>query len=97
MSYTVRFRRTANRQIIRWHLPDEVMVEVFLRLREDLAVNPASRLVPATFPFNGMMYPLFVPDRSNRLYIYVFTFHIKYSVDEETLWVMRGAYDRIPV
>jgi hypothetical protein len=34
-------------------------------------------------------------DRSNRTYGYVFTFHIRYGTDEETLWIISGGYERV--
>jgi hypothetical protein len=95
MSYVVRFRRDARHQIVNWHLPDTVMMEVFLRILEELAQDPASKLVRVESPFDGLVYPLYVPDKSNRTYLYAFLFQVRYAKDEETIWIMRGAYDRV--
>jgi hypothetical protein len=97
MSFTVRFRRTAGHQISSWRLPDGVLVDVYERLRDDLSHEPASRLERTTHPFDGMTYTFPAVDTSNRRYGYVFTFLIKYGVDEETLWVVRGIYIRTPL
>jgi len=94
MSYRVRLRREARRQVAGWHLPDGVLVDVYTRLQDDLVANPAERMVRSTVPFDGMTYTFPVIDRSNRFYGYSFTFLIRYSTDEETLWVVRGVYDR---
>jgi hypothetical protein len=97
MPFAVRFRPHAVRQIASWHLLDPVMVDVYLHLREDLAHQPAQRLERTTHPFDGMTYLFMAADRSNRSYAYIFAFQVKYGTDQETLWVVRGVYDREPL
>lgn len=79
----------------RWRLPDGVLVDVYHRLKDDLSHNPADQMRRTTYPFDGMTYTFPAVDRSNRVYGYVFQFQIKYGMDEESLWVVRGAYFRI--
>ena len=75
----------------------DLLPEVYLRLTEDLSVNPAILLQRITHPFDGMAYVFPAIDRSNRVYGYVFTFHVRYGADEETLWVVSGGYERVQV
>jgi hypothetical protein len=44
MSHRVEIPPVIRRKIMSWSLPDEVLVEVYLRLTETLANNPASVL-----------------------------------------------------
>jgi hypothetical protein len=97
MSFNVRLRRSVRRRIARWNLAGDLLPEVYLRLTEDLSVNPANLLQRITHPFDGMAYIFPAVDHSNRVYGYVFTFHIRYGADEETLWVISGGYERVPV
>src|SRR4051812_44443691 len=97
MTFTGCFRPHAIRQIASWHLPDPVTVDVYLHLREDLAQQPTQRLERTTHSFDGMTYLFMVADRSNRDYAYIFAFQVKYGTNEETLWVVRGVYDRQPL
>jgi hypothetical protein len=84
----------ARRQISSWGLPDEVLVEVYLRLRERLSEQPALQLRRQRQPFDGMIYRFRVPDPANRLCEHFFAFHVIYGQDEETLFVPRGGYVR---
>jgi hypothetical protein len=97
MSFAVRFRRSVRRRIARWNLPDDLLVEVFLRLTEDLSTTPSQLLRRTTAPFDGMAYTFPAVDRSNRVYGYAFIFHVRYGADEQTLWVVSGGYERFPV
>ena len=96
MSFTVRLRRGVRRQIARWHLPDPILMDVYLRLQDDLTGQPANLLQRSAAPFDGMTYTFAAGDRSNRAYLYLFTFHVKYGADEQTLWIIRGSYYRFP-
>lgn len=96
MSFQVRMRRNFQHQLRRWNLPAEVQIDVRLRL-DALEHNPADRLQRIDDPFEGMAYTFPVVDRSNRAYGYVFTFHIRYGADEQTIWVVSGGYERVPV
>jgi len=85
------------RRIARWNLAGDLLPEVYVRLTEDLATNPAQLLQRITQPFDGMAYIFPAVDRSNRMFGYVFTFHIRYGTDEQTLWVVSGGYERFPL
>jgi hypothetical protein len=66
-----------------------------MRLRvELLCQNPAGRLVRTREPIDGMTYFVEFIDPTNRLCVHVFTFHVVYSQDEETLYVARGTHFR---
>ena len=96
MSFRIRTRRDFARRLRMWNLPVEVQIDVRLRL-DDLMNAPAARLQRITAPFDGMAYTFPAVDHSNRTYGYVFTFHIRYGTDEETLWVVGGGYERVPI
>ena len=92
MSFKVRIPSPMQRKIALWNLPDPILVEVYLRLHEDLSSQPQLRLVPRRRPFKGMNYSFGVSDQSNRLRHYIFSFQIVYGQDEETLTVIDGSY-----
>jgi hypothetical protein len=94
MPYRVVLSSLVGRQIASWGLPDFLLVEINLRLRRDLAENPAASLVRLDTPFEGMCYPLSLIDPDNRLRQHGFLFHVVYSQDEETITVARGGYQR---
>jgi hypothetical protein len=73
-------------------LPDPVLVEVYLRLKEDLAEQPTRVMVPSTEPGGGMLFPLSVIDPDNRLCEHTFAFRVYYGTDEATLRVTSGLY-----
>jgi hypothetical protein len=41
MSFSVRFRLPARRQLAGWHLPDAVLMEAYARAQNELAHQPA--------------------------------------------------------
>ncbi len=94
MSFRLRLPLPVRRRIAGWHLPDEMTVDIYLRLEADLSERPAERMERTAHPFDGMTYTLKLIDQSNRTYGYAFAFHIKYATDEETLLVIRGGYTR---
>lgn len=89
MSRQVTVAPSVAQKIARWHLPDFLLVEVHLRLREHL---PHARLHRTRAPFDGMSYDFSIVDPSNRLSEYQFTFLILHSQDEERLIVANGAF-----
>ena len=56
MAFRVQFSSLVNRQIASWQLSDTMLVDVNIRLRRDLAQNPAQSLVRVRTPFDGMGY-----------------------------------------
>jgi hypothetical protein len=92
--YRSRVQPLARRQIAGWRLPDAVLVEVYLRLTEQLPAAPLALLIRAREPFDGMSYPFRLLDPANRLVEHHFTFSVIYAADKETLLVLRGAYVR---
>ena len=91
MAYQVRVTTEASRVIQSWGLPDVVMVEARLRLRQ-LQDNPAELLIRAQEPFDGMVYYFEFIDPTHRLHEYRFAFHIEYAQDEEQIIVVTGIY-----
>jgi hypothetical protein len=94
MSFVVKLRDSVRRKIARWNLPDWLMVEIYLRLNERLANDPAQALVRVRQPFDGMMFHLSLVDPYHRLTQHDCYFHIMYSQDEETLDVVNFGYLR---
>ena len=94
MSFRVEFTRHLRQQIISWQLSDFLLVEVYLRLRQDLADQPARVLRRQRRPFDGMCYTFSMVDPENRLREHLFVFHVLYSQDEDRIFVARGRYRR---
>jgi hypothetical protein len=90
VAYRVQFSRQINRQLATWNLPDTLLVEVHLRLRQDLGKDPARSLTRLQRPFDGMCYLLDMVDPENRLREHFFIFHVMYRPDEERITVVRG-------
>jgi hypothetical protein len=42
-----------------------------------------------------LTYTFLVADLSNRKYGYLFQFLVRHGTDEETLWIVRGLYERV--
>lgn len=93
MSYRVSLNSSIRRRILAWNLPDPVLVEVFLRLEQELGRSPTRYLVRTPQPFDGMTYSFAMVDPTNRLREYAFVFHLLYGQDEETLRVVNGSYE----
>ncbi len=62
---------------------------------DQLAEDPSRVLQRLTEPFDGITYTFPIVDRGDRVYGYVFTFHVRYGADEEALWVVGGGYERV--
>jgi hypothetical protein len=94
MSLHVRIARTVQRRLAAWRLPDAILVDVHLRLTDELANDAPLRLVRARTPFDGMIYRFSLVDPGDRFSEYLFVFQVYYSQDEETLEVVRGSFVR---
>lgn len=90
MSYKINLPQRVRREIGSWNLPDYMMVEVYLRLRERLGESPSSLLVRISEPWDGMAFAFEIIDPLNRLRSFQFLFHVLYGQDEETLYVTHG-------
>jgi hypothetical protein len=88
VSFKVVLTDRCRRDIVSWKLPDPVLVDVHLRLRQDLSDFPGIELVRSD---EGMVYPLEIIDPHNRLSLYRFFFQVIYGQDEATLYVIRGS------
>ncbi len=94
MEYKTRLDPLVRRQLIRWKLSDWLLVDVHLRLNDELPRSPTTFLEkdPACFGGEGMIYGFDLIDRDNRMLIHAFRFQVFYHPDEQTLLVTRGAY-----
>jgi hypothetical protein len=93
VSYRVVWHPSVRREVQKWVLSDQVLVEVYLRIGA-LSDNPAERLVRTTQPFDGMVFAFEFVDPANRICVHYFAFLVQYSQDEESLIVSRGSYAR---
>lgn len=94
MSYRVVWAAPVRRAVPTWGLPDEVFVEMRLRVNQ-LAENPAGKLFRIQVPFDGMAYGFEFIDPFNRLCVHQFLFQVVYSQDEERLFIARGVHRRL--
>ena len=92
MSYRIQIRPSTVRQIASWQLPESILVEVHLRLKQDLEELPALVLFPSDDARGGMLFPFSVIDPDNRLCEHTFAFRVYYGTDETTLFVTSGLY-----
>ena len=76
-----------------WGLPDELLVDVYLRL-EELKNNPARILRRLRRPVDGMALEFELPVPGNRFVLYDLVFLVRYGDDEQTLHVVRGGCSR---
>lgn len=94
MSYRVVIEPSARRKLNTLGLPDFLLIEAELRLRNDLTILPAQRLIRVQQPFEGVVYGFDLIDPDNRLCQHALIFWIMYGQDEETLHVVNVAYYR---
>jgi hypothetical protein len=94
VEYKIRLDALVRRQMIRWNLPDSLLVDVHLRLNDELPLFPATvlRSDPSSFDGEGMVYGFDLIDPNNRLLVHAFRFQVFYHADEQTLLVTRGAH-----
>jgi hypothetical protein len=97
MPYKVRLARRTVAQIQGWHLPDKILVEVYLHLREVLPADLEHNLSRESAPFDsskGMTCHFTRRDRHVRGREHHFLFQVCFSQDEEALCIERGAYEQ---
>src|SRR4051794_36686921 len=94
MSFKVELTKRVLSKITSWKLPDTELVEVFLRLRERIKDRPSHYLSRTVEPFDGMAFQFSTVDVGNRLCEHIFTFHVIYGQDEQSLFVVDGNYIR---
>jgi hypothetical protein len=94
VEYQVRLDALVRRQIIGWKLSDTLLIDVHLRLRDELPLSPTTFLErdPNWFGGEGMVYGFDLVDPANRLLVHAFRFQVLYHADEQTLLVVRGAH-----
>ncbi len=97
MSFKIRVSDRAIAEIRGWQLPDRVLEEVYLYLREVLPADLENNLHRESEPFDrsrGMTCSFSRRDHHVRDREHHFNFHIFFSQDEEALIIARGDYDR---
>jgi hypothetical protein len=94
VGYKVRLDALVRRQMIRWSLPDGLLVDVHLRLSDELSLAPTAFLHsdPTWFGGDGMVYGFNIIDPNNRMLVHAFRFQVFYHADEQTLLVARAAH-----
>ncbi len=92
--YKTRLEPLVRRQLVRWNLSEDLLVDVHLRLNDDLSTIPVSilRKESTWFGGEGMVYGFDLVDRNNRMLVHAFRFQVFYHSDEQTLLVARGAH-----
>jgi hypothetical protein len=77
-----------------WGLSDGLLVDVHLRLQDELPSFPTAFLQKdlSWFGGKGMVYGFDLIDPDNRLLVHAFRFQVFYHADEQTLLVTRGAH-----
>jgi hypothetical protein len=94
VEYEVRLDAVVRRQIIDWKISDGLLVDVHLRLSDELPFSPTKYLQsdPTWFSGEGMVYGFDLVDPANRMLVHAFRFQVFYHADEQTLLVSRGAH-----
>ena len=80
--------------MIHWKLPDTLLVDVHLRLNDELPRSPTTFLQQdqAWFDAEGMVYGFDIVDPTNRMLVHAFRFQVFYHAGEQTLIVACGAH-----
>ena len=97
MSLKVRLSTLAVAQIRGWHLPDKILAEVNLFLRDVLPRDMDNNLSRESEPFDrskGMTCSFTRRDSHILGREHHFVFHVFFGQDEESLYIERGAYDQ---
>jgi hypothetical protein len=94
VQYRTRLDPLVHRQIIHWGVGDLLIVDVHLRLNQELPRSPKTHLRRDVSPFSGegMVYEFDLIDPQNRMRVHQFLFQVFYAPDEQTLLVTRGAH-----
>jgi hypothetical protein len=97
VSYRVRITPRVIAQVQGWHLPDKILVEVYLYLREVLPADLEHNLSREGEPFDrsrGLTCSFTRRDHHVLGREHHFMFHVFFSQDEAALCIQRGAYDQ---
>jgi hypothetical protein len=94
VGYKTRLDALVRRQLRSWKLSDSLLVDVHLRLNDQLSRSPTTllRQDPTWFGAEGMVYGFDLIDPDNRMLVHAFRFQVFYHADELTLLVTRGAH-----
>lgn len=94
MEYRTRLDPLVRRRIIRWNLPEILLVDLHLRLNDVMPRTPTLllRKESTSFGGEGMVYGFNLHDPINRMLAHAFRFQVFYHSDEQTLLVARGAH-----
>jgi hypothetical protein len=94
VEYRTRLDPLVRRQLLRWGLSDSLLVDVHLRLNDELPRSPTTFLSiePGWFGGEGMVYGFTLIDPDNRMLDHAFRFQVFYHPDEQILLVARGAH-----
>lgn len=91
MSYRIEYRPRVRRMIASWDLGD-ILVDVYLRIQDALSQDPAQSLRPWRGP--GMVFRFSLIDPRDRLCEHRFRFLVRFSQDEQTLFLVNAGYTR---
>ena len=94
MPYRVQVHTEMMGKIRELDLSDAVLVDVYIRLREELAAEPHTHLRRMSSPFDGLVYQLVVEDPERPRRVHFLFFHVLYGRDEQTLFVNDVKYIR---
>ncbi len=86
MSYSVKLTSEALRKMRGWNLSSDQMREI-LKGFDSLATHPARQLIRVGPPYDALYYDWVVAGGGVRDGGVLYTFRIRYGVDEETLWI----------
>src|SRR5437870_2667854 len=67
VSYKVEIGKSVRQKLVDWQLPDAVLVEAYLQLRDKLSQDPWRHLRRTSAPFDGMEFRFSMIDPENRL------------------------------
>jgi hypothetical protein len=88
----VRLTNEAIKKISGWRLSSHQIREILKGL-DALATNPARQLIRVGPPYDALYFDLVVSEAGAPHRDVLYTFTVRYSVDEETLWL--GDCDRM--
>ena len=87
MSYSVKLTNEALGKVSGWRLSSHEIREVLKGL-DDLPSNPARQLIRVGPPYDALQYDLIVSQAESHRLDVLYTFTVRYSADEETLWIV---------
>jgi hypothetical protein len=95
VAYQVRVAPLVRRRLAKAGLPEEVFMEVHLRLTDVLPKDPLSLLVRVNWPFDGLVYTFSMVEPGNRFVEHRVTFHVFLNELHDTLNVEDVALFRL--